>query len=491
VKEEITRLGKGTLTYGIGQGLSKLIGFLVLPLLTTYLNPADYGVISMLTAISFLAAPVFGLGLGNSMAVVYFANPASQRKEQTIWTGFVVLLLSSAAMLLAVNFFAGEISLLVFETASHGQLVGIVALSTVFNGIISQPFVFRLQFEEKAKRYVIITILTTMFSLGLTLWMVIVQGKGVWGFMIATLIGNIITFACYFLSVVSWTTVTVRWSIARELMQYGLPMIPSFLFLYVLQNSGRFFLERYEGVADVGIYSIGHTFGMVISLVVTAFTTSWFPYFNSFVNKQEIAPALFGKVTTYYTLGVGGLCVLSFILAKPAVAILTAPAFHTAFAVVGIISLGNFLVGLDSILMAGVYFEKKVYLMNYVQCGAALACVLCNFLLIPEWSVIGTGISFLVGYCFLIVFQIIINSMYVNLRVQYEWRRLGYFWMTAIAAAALSLVPRTITFPYEIALSFFLMLIFLWALYYQLEPGEKQIIVALVRRKNQKPDKLN
>ncbi|CAN5358787.1 polysaccharide biosynthesis C-terminal domain-containing protein [soil metagenome] len=481
MKEQIARLGKGTLIYGVGQGLAKLIGFLMLPLLTSYLSPADYGVISILTILSFLAAPVFGLGLANSIAIVYFGHSGT-KKEETIWTGFVILLASGTVLLFVFFTFSEAISSLLFQTVDYSDLIRVVGLNTIFNGIINQPFVFRLQFEERSKLYVIITSLCTLTTLVLTILFVVVWENGVWGFMLATLAGSVITFFCYFLAVVKWTKFSTDRVVAIDLVRYGLPMISSFFFLFVLQNAGRFILQRYHGIADVGIYSIGHTFGMVMSLAVTAFTTSWFPYFNSFVDKQDVAKDLFGKITIYYMLAFGGFCLLFFIFSKPLILVLTEPSFHRAYEVVGIISLGNFLVGMDSILMAGVYFKKKAYLMNYVQLGAALTCVLFSFLLIPELDIVGAGLSFLAGYCCLIIFQLVVNRLSGTLRIEYDMKRFFYFLLTTIVVVLISFIPRELTLVQEIIFCSVHAAMLLAVLYLQLAGNERNFINDTIRQ---------
>ncbi|CAN5347910.1 lipopolysaccharide biosynthesis protein [soil metagenome] len=481
MKDQIVKLGKGTLTYGIGQGLAKLIGFLILPLLTTYLTPTDYGVISLLTLVSFLAAPIFGIGLGSSIGLVYFSHTGKTIGEETTWTSFMVLVLNSIILLVVVFSFSNEISFFVFQTPVYGSFINIMVVSTVFNGMINQPFIFRLQFEDKFKTYVLITVISTLLTVGLTVLMVIVWQKAVWGYMIALLIGNIITFVLFFLSVIGWTKLSWNRKVAGDLIRLGLPMISSFFFLFFLQTSGRFLLERYRGISDVGIYSIGHTFGMGISLAVTAFTTSWFPYFNSFNNKREEAKGLFGKLTIYYTLSFGGMSLLMFIFAKPLVIVLTEPSFYDSYLVIGMISFANFLVGLDGILMAGLYFEKKAYLMNVVQLGAAVTCIVFCYLFIPPMGIVGTGISLLIGYTSLIIFQLIVNKLSGTIEIEYEGRRFVYFFITSIVVVAISFIPRNFTIIQEILFSSAHGFVLLVVLFLQLKANERASLLRLFR----------
>lgn len=48
MRVELARLAKGTLIYGLGGVLNRFIGFLLLPLFTSYLTPAEYGIAAIL-----------------------------------------------------------------------------------------------------------------------------------------------------------------------------------------------------------------------------------------------------------------------------------------------------------------------------------------------------------------------------------------------------------------------------------------------------------
>ena len=71
----IRGLASGTAIYGVGEVLSRAVGFLLLPLLTAYLTPADFGISSMLAALTFLLTPLFSLGMGAAIAPAVLQPP--------------------------------------------------------------------------------------------------------------------------------------------------------------------------------------------------------------------------------------------------------------------------------------------------------------------------------------------------------------------------------------------------------------------------------
>nr|HMQ52991.1 hypothetical protein [Anaerolineae bacterium] len=98
IRQQLGRLAKNALTYGVGQVLNRFISFLLLPVFTAYLTPSDYGVISILGLMILVLTPTFSLGFGTATGVCYFEGDDRSRKSSTIWTAFLILLISVSVL---------------------------------------------------------------------------------------------------------------------------------------------------------------------------------------------------------------------------------------------------------------------------------------------------------------------------------------------------------------------------------------------------------
>lgn len=92
------KLIKNAVIYGLGQILSRFMGFLLLPLFTAYLSPKDYGVIAILNVMNLVVTSIFSLGFGAATGLCYFASDDPFRKADTIWTSVFILAMSVLAM---------------------------------------------------------------------------------------------------------------------------------------------------------------------------------------------------------------------------------------------------------------------------------------------------------------------------------------------------------------------------------------------------------
>ena len=70
---DIFSLVKHTSIYTVGVILSKLVGFVMIPLYTRMLTPADYGVLELMSMTTDVIALLVGLGLSSAVMRHYYA----------------------------------------------------------------------------------------------------------------------------------------------------------------------------------------------------------------------------------------------------------------------------------------------------------------------------------------------------------------------------------------------------------------------------------
>ena len=420
----MARLSKNMLIYGVGGFLNRFIGFLLLPIFTAYLSPSDYGISSILSWIAFLVTPIFSLGLGAAIAPCYFEGDNLERKESTVRTAFSLLLISSGLLAITGIGFAKSISSLAFKTSEYHDLVTMTFLSTSLS-LLSIPSTLYLQLEERAKLFVTLTLLVTLGSVASSLILVVAFGRGVRGWVEAALIGQAINVILFLLPVIRKVAFRFSFTLSKKLFKLSLPLIPSFAFLFVLQHGNRYIIQRFDGLESLGVYTVGVNLGLAMSMAVSAFQTAWLPFFMSFVEKREEARLLFGRIMTYYVLAFGAVTTLFFIGAKPIVMLLTQPAFHEAYKVVGLSATAQFLGGLFSILLPGLYFAKEVGYVSLVQAVASVIAIGLNLVLVPLFGILGAGTSLALGFLAMVLLTLLWNFKRRDnyLRVQYEWRR--------------------------------------------------------------------
>ena len=456
MRSQILRLGRNTAIYGTGQVLLRMVSLLLLPLYTSYLTPTDYGISSILGVMIYFLAPIFQLGISSAMGIVYFAREERTERAATIWTAFATLAASAALLAVAGWALSDRLAVTLFSASqSEYDLSYLVTLTlvTAAMSIATHPLLARLQFEERAKTFVAITLGSSALSIALSVVFIVGLRRGVAGFIEAAAIAQTVTLVVAMVVSLRGLPFKVRRTIARELLVLGMPLIPGILAVYVMLQGNKVLLQVGAGLGELGIYTLGFNIGLLMTLLVSGFTNAWFPFFSSFMQEQDQARPLFARVLTYYVLGAGTVSLLFFIGAQPVIRLATQPAFWGAYVSVGPSAAAQFLIGVHSILLAGMYFAKEVRFMVVIQGAAAAVSVVLNLLLIPPWGVAGAAVALVLGFGVMIVLQHWWNVARLHFQIPYEWRRLAVFAAVYAATAVFFLWNRSWSLVAEFGLS--------------------------------------
>lgn len=487
---QVVPLMRGMVVYGIGDVLSKLINILMLPLFTAYLTPADYGISSILNLATTVLIAVFSLGLGTSFTVVYSRSGQASAstdgdpnpKATTVWTTLGILTVSVVLMSLVSVVFARSIAQSLFQAPIDPYYIQLSFVTDAFT-ILSIPVSLYYQMEQRAGTYVAISLSSAIISIILNILMVVVLRMGVMGWLMAGLVSQGAMLLLYVLPALPRLPFRFSLSVARELLRLGLPLVPAVAFVFVMQQSNLFFLERFAGLAQAGIYSVGVNLGSALNMVVFAFTRAWTPYFLSYTARQSEARTLFGRITTYYVIGIGSISLCFFIFARSVILVMTTPTFHSAYSVVGFAATTQFLTGLFSVLLPAIYFASAVASVSLIQAGAAVVTVLSCLLAIPLFGATGAAAAAAIGTGAMCLLTLIWNHTHKDyFQVAYERQRLRRFAVIYTAIMLISLIPRNFSLPLEILFAVIGAAALLVSDYSLLLDSEKQTAGGLLRR---------
>src|SRR5204862_3523796 len=88
---QMSRIGRHGLVYAAGLVLSKAVAFVMLPVYTRYLTPADYGLLQLLDMVLEVASIVAGSRLGAGIFRYYHKADSTEGRRAVLSTAAVVL----------------------------------------------------------------------------------------------------------------------------------------------------------------------------------------------------------------------------------------------------------------------------------------------------------------------------------------------------------------------------------------------------------------
>lgn len=477
MRKEIISLGKDSIIYGVGSVTIRFVGLITLPLFTAYLSPEEYGVLAMLAMLSMVAHPVFSLGLSAAMGPSYFEKKDLINKSLVVWSVFVVNVVSASLLVLLAWSFPAYIGALARLPVGYSFHVGLSLTGTAL-GILVMSFTQRVQFEKQAKLYVVISVSTALVAILVSIYTVVFLNLGATGMIYGQFAGNVVTFFAFLAVGIIDTTPCVSSRVIKEALRLGVPLIPSFAFLFLLMHANKYILERHSGLDAVGIYSIGFNLGMAISVITGGVATAWYPFFMSYMNRQDQAVIIFGRIVTYYFFTVGIVCASFFIFAQAVVQMLTNESYYEASMVVGFVALANFSQMLFNFFLPRIYYDKKIKIVSFIQGLSALISMPVNYCLIIKYSIIGASIGLFVGNMIMVILLFAWNNFYdrSDLKICYEWKRIVNVTSLLILTVVASLAFPVSSLNFEFVKSIFFCILSAIAVFYVLNENEKKFI---------------
>lgn len=406
-----TRLARSAGVYTVANLVNSAIPFLLLPVLTRYLAPADFGVVSMFQVLVAVVGPFVGLSIHGAIGRQYFEKEKAEL-AQYIGTGFMILLASTLTVSLATWLFSevlGRISAI-----GGGWLVLITPIS--FSLFVIQVALVIWQMQGEALRYSLFSICQTLCNAGLAVWFIAVAGRGWHGMVIAQAVTTTV-FALIGVGNLlkdGWINFTWRREYASSALSFGLPLIPHALGAWAIDMIDRLFVTNFAGIAATGVYSVGYQIGKIIGILEASFIQAWVPYLYESLKKDshEIKVRLV-RFTYAYCLGLVAVALLLSFVAPWFMDIFIGREFAGAHRYVVWIALGYAANGMYKMMAGYVFYIQETSVLAKVTFATAVISVVATYLLTRAYGAMGAAYSTTLSFLFsFFVTWILSNRLY-------------------------------------------------------------------------------
>lgn len=433
---ELRQVGRHVLIYGLGIVLSRAIGFVMLPVYTRYLTPADYGVMELVQMTLDVISIAAGAQLALGMFRYYHKAEDPAEKRAVVSTALIALAVSYALVGAGTFLFSRELSLLVFGVADHTGLLRIASVNIACQSLMVVPLAYA-RLRDRSVLFVTANGLKLILSLGFNLLFLVQMGMGTRGIFLSSLIANICVGLWLASTVLREVGLRFSRAATRDLLRYGVPLIGMHLAAFIMTFGDRYFLQASGNATIVGLYTLAYTFGFMLAMIgYMPFETVWEPKrfeFAKLPNRDDI----YARAFIYLNLSLISAAVGISLFVGDVLRIMAAPAFHSAANIVPIILIAYVLQGWSGMQNIGILMKERTELITLASWAGAGTALLSYWLLIPHFlgwgAAIGTVLSFAVKHVLIYIFS------------QREWP-VAYRWGPVIrlivAGVAISIVGQ-------------------------------------------------
>jgi len=446
---KIRALTKQTAVYGIGTIAARAVAFLLLPYYSHLLSPAEYGVYALFMVMITIFQPLYVHGM--DIALLRF-SAAEEKKTQGRDLGSLLVqtVTIGGTISLLLILFAPEVARVVISSAGETEIrITRISAAVLLLDTLTMHIFTWLRIRNKPGTFSLLKLFNVLLNIGLNIWLVGGLRMGVIGAFYAFLWTSVGVLAALLVIVVPQLRIDWKWGRMREWFIFGLPNLPSQLFMVAVEFSDRKWIEHYMGVDDAGIYSAGYRIAMVMNMIAQAFRYAWQPFFLQ-TAKDDDAKETFARVLTYYMIVVGWVWLAASLFLEPLLKLplpgigpLIDSSYWAGFAVVPVVMLAHIFNGMEANFMVGIYIEKRTKIIPVIIGTAAIVNIVGNGLLIPVYGYMASAWLTVASY------MIIAGGMFLYIRrhyvVPYEWARILLIVATTAAMYAIAaLLPDTL-----------------------------------------------
>jgi O-antigen/teichoic acid export membrane protein len=424
------KTAQDTIVYGLGEVGAKGIAFLLIPLYTRYLTPADYSLMNVVLLLTPLLADLANLSIISAFIRFYF-DQQSRNKDTVTSTAFIFNIFSTTLFVALIFLLAPAISLLALGDASYLTYFRIGAVYLLFFNI--GRFGLALFRVQRRPGYYAVTSLTGMtLTLTLTIVFVAVLHKGVSGILLGQLLSAIVLTA-FLLPFVIIKQIQWLWSlqILKEMLSFSLPLLPINISARLIAWLPVPLIARLSSLAAAGLYSLATQFAMGVSLlVVQPFQLGWSPIAYSIAEDEDPRPT-YSRMLTYYSLIAVFAALGISLLSRDVIKLVATPAYYLAYQPIFLLAMGYVLLGVFTYFAVIFNTVKKTYYSTLLWSAAVVVFVLLSLVLIPPMGNDGAAIANVAAYSAITAAgYFVVQNLYP---VHYEMPRLAKIFGTAIA----------------------------------------------------------
>ncbi len=434
---DIRHLVKHTAIYGMANMLGKAIGFLLIPLYTHYIPPADYGTLEILDISINIIGMFVGLGLANSVARFYYQVEAREEKNQVVSSAVILLLGLTSLMLCLVLPFSERLACLLFDNPQLGNYIKISLFTFALNAILEIPLTM-IRAREQSLFFAGISLGRLALSLGLNIFFIVFLRLGILGILYS----GLITSAFFSVGLAVWCIrecgFHFHYRLARQMLLFGAPLIVNSAGMFIINFGDRYLLKANAGLEEVGIYSLGYKIGMglIAFLIGQPFFLIWSCRRYSLI-EEENGVERYGRIFILYTLLLLWIWLFIVGFSKEMITILAPASYGAAWRVLPLVAMGYVLRELADFFRGAFMIKNKTYYTGAITLAVSLYCLFSYLVFIPRYHAMGAAMA----TCSTFLAMAVINGFFavrVMPEINYRFRRLIIlFFCCGIASASL------------------------------------------------------
>lgn len=369
--------------------------FLLLPILTTRLSPAQFGEVTSFLVLTALLANLAGLSAHGFVSVRFFKSTASQ---------FRVLVSSAITALGATHALAALVVTLLFPLLADalGLPLGFTLLAALAALFLNLNLIFLAIFQSSGQptRYLQARVVQGLFEFALCVGLIYLvaadAGSRIYSYVVAITASALL--GLYYCIRSGQVGASVERTALRNLVLFGVPMMPHIVAGTAITYMDRLLVSSLLGKESLGIYMVALQVGMGMIALIEPLNKALAPWLFERLSKgpPEVRHMIVRRTyQLYLALAVVGVLVAS--LAHVFFDLLIGEKFAAARSLIPWMVAGFVLQGMYYSVVNYMFYAEKTGRLSLVTGSTAVVGCAISYALTSAYGLHGAAASFLVN----------------------------------------------------------------------------------------------
>lgn len=388
--------------YTISNLLNAALPFILLPFLTRWLSPEQFGVLAIYQVITGLLVPIVSVGAESAISTQFHERDAIGFKS--LWTSSFALSIALFALLLAISIGLWQAGVVLFGIPAEWMCIAVVY--ALCASLVEKHLTW-LRMRGQAILYGVFRITRTALDFGISVGLILFwaetwesRATGEWT------VGAVFTLGVLIYHVARGSFLRVPGK--REmlwLLGFGAPLILHTLSAVLVNFADRLILEDMLGSESVGVYTVAYQIGLVVHLAQNSFNQAWVPwFFEQLKNINDRIKIQLVRITWLYILAMGlGIGLLMLVLPL-LLFVFVDESYVGVGELVFWVALGYAFNGIYKMLVNYLIYLKKTVIVGVSTFAAAAVNIGLNIWLIGEMGVKGAAVATAITFAFHLLF---------------------------------------------------------------------------------------
>lgn len=384
----IRTLARDGAIYVLAAIASRGVSFLLVPLYTRLLAPADYGALDLTLTFGLLVTLVVALEIGQGMAREWAEESGAEGRRQLASTALLFTLLFHAVFLLVATLAAAPLAKILLGSSEGEPIVRagllFIALNAVFLQLQSQ-FRWELRPYAYAGVSVLHAGLTLFFGAALAVRLGL-QGV-LWGQAAAAAVASVISIALLRRGL----ELTFDGKRLVQMLRFSLPLVPTGLAIFFSFYVNRLMLNVLSSLDQVAVFSVASRLAGLTTLLIIGLQGALTPLVYVHHREPGVPRQLARIFETFIAAALIASLAFSF-YSREIVAWIVTPDYSASAALLPWLAPAALMTQMY-IFLPGIAIERRTGWQLALTSASAGVSIGLNALLIPHWGALGAAVA--------------------------------------------------------------------------------------------------